>query len=91
MTPAAAALGIPTHSQRERALFFAADSSHERGNPSMNKATTFMRHIGRQCLGGAILGLLCAGTAAAAAWEPAKPVDFVVPAAPAAAPTRWRA
>ena len=27
----------------------------------------------------------------AAAWEPTKTVEFIVPAAPAAAPIRWRA
>ena len=44
----------------------------------MSKATIFMRSIAGQCLGGAILGLLCAGAAAATGWEPTKPITFVV-------------
>ncbi len=47
------------------------------------------RTHGTKALAAALLAL--AGATPALAWEPTKPVEFVIPAAPAAAPTRWRA
>jgi tripartite-type tricarboxylate transporter receptor subunit TctC len=47
--------------------------------------------LGARCAAAALIATGLAAGPAHAAWEPSKPVEFIVPAGTGAVPTRWRA